>query len=65
VRITRHENLLRTGELLVIHTDGLSTRTTVNDPMLLRRHPLEVAHELMRHFGKSHDDALVLVARAG
>lgn len=56
---------LRPGELLVLHTDGLSSRTTVEDAALLRRHPLVVAHELMRRFAKNHDDALVLVARAG
>ncbi len=64
-RASRHETSLRPGELLVMHTDGLSTRTTVDDPQMLRRHPLEVAHELMRRFDKNHDDALVLVARAG
>jgi anti-sigma regulatory factor (Ser/Thr protein kinase) len=64
-RSVRGESWLRPGELLVMHTDGLSTRTTVEDAVLLRRHPLVVAHELMRRFSKSHDDALVLVARAG
>ncbi len=64
-RATRGESSLRPGELLVMHTDGLSTRTTVEDAVLLRRHPLVVAHELMRRFSKNHDDALVLVVRAG
>lgn len=64
-RASRSESSLRPGELLVMHTDGLSTRTTVEDAVLLRRHPLEVAHELMRRFSKNHDDAMVLVARAG
>jgi anti-sigma regulatory factor (Ser/Thr protein kinase) len=64
-RIARFESSLRAGDLLVMHTDGLATRTTVEDAVLLRRHPLEVAHELMQRFGKNSDDALVLVARAG
>jgi anti-sigma regulatory factor (Ser/Thr protein kinase) len=64
-RIVRGEHWLRPGELLVMHTDGLSSRTTLEDAVLLRRHPLVVAHELMRRFSKNHDDALVLVARAG
>jgi anti-sigma regulatory factor (Ser/Thr protein kinase) len=64
-RASRGESWLRPGELLVMHTDGLSTRTTVEDAVLLRRHPLVVAHELMRRFSKNHDDALVLVVRAG
>jgi anti-sigma regulatory factor (Ser/Thr protein kinase) len=64
-RASRGESSLRPGELLVMHTDGLSTRTTVEDAVLLRRHPLVVAHELMRRFSKNHDDALVLVVRAG
>ena len=64
-RISRSESWLRPGELLVLHTDGLSSRTTIDDPVLLRHHPLVVAHELVRRFAKNHDDALVLVARAG
>jgi hypothetical protein len=64
-RATRGESWLRPGEMLVMYTDGLSTRTTVEDPVLLRRHPLEVAHELMRRFSKNHDDATVLAVRAG
>jgi hypothetical protein len=56
---------LEEGALLVMHTDGLSSRTALEDPLLLRRHPLEVAHALLQRFGKSHDDALVLVARVG
>ncbi|WP_224242274.1 SpoIIE family protein phosphatase [Hyalangium gracile] len=65
LRIRRSEASLRPGELLVMHSDGLNTRTTVEDAVLLRRHPLEVAYELMTRFGKNHDDALVLVARSG
>ncbi|MBZ4420210.1 ATP-binding protein [Myxococcus sp. RHSTA-1-4] len=53
------------GGLLVMHTDGLATRTTVDDPVLLRRPPIEVAHALLLRFGKQHDDALVVVARGG
>ena len=64
-RTLRSESWLRPGELLVMHTDGLSSRTTIDDAVLLRHHPLVVAHELVRRFGKNHDDALVLVARAG
>ncbi|HSP81007.1 MAG TPA: SpoIIE family protein phosphatase, partial [Myxococcaceae bacterium] len=51
--------------LLVMHTDGLASRTTVEDPVLLRHHPIVVAHSLLQRFGKGHDDALVLVARVG
>jgi anti-sigma regulatory factor (Ser/Thr protein kinase) len=65
VRASRQETWLRPGELLVMHTDGLSSRTTIEDAVLLRRHPLVVAHDLMRRFSKRHDDALVLVVRAG
>ncbi len=64
-RTLRSGSWLRPGELLVMHTDGLSSRTTIDDAVLLRHHPLVVAHELMRRFAKNHDDALVLVARAG
>jgi len=51
--------------LLVMHTDGLASRTTVEDPVLVRSHPIVVAHSLLQRFGKEHDDALVLVARVG
>lgn len=64
-RALLNASTLRPGELLVLHTDGLSTRTTVEDAVLLRSHPLVVAHALMRQFAKNHDDALVLAARAG
>jgi anti-sigma regulatory factor (Ser/Thr protein kinase) len=64
-RATRSAAQLRPGELLVMHTDGLSTRTTVEDAVLLRHHPLVVAHTLMSRFSKNHDDALVAVVRAG
>jgi anti-sigma regulatory factor (Ser/Thr protein kinase) len=63
-RLRGTKDSLQPGGLLILHTDGLATRTTVDDPLLLRRHPLEVAHELLLRFGKEHDDALVLVARA-
>jgi hypothetical protein len=33
--------------------------------VLLRHHPLVVAHTLMSRFSKNHDDALVVVVRAG
>jgi serine/threonine protein phosphatase PrpC len=64
-RIAHGGSSLRPGELLVMHTDGLSSRTTVEDAVLLRHHPMVVAHELMRRFSKNHDDALVLAVRAG
>jgi hypothetical protein len=64
-RASPYTSQLLPGGLLVLHTDGLSTRTTVEDLVLLRRHPLVVAHALLRRYGKEHDDALVLVARSG
>lgn len=51
-------------EVLVMFTDGLVTRAAISeDPDLFREHPIVIAQRLLLSFGRSHDDALVLVAR--
>jgi hypothetical protein len=52
------------GELLVMTTDGISSRLEIDqDLMLLREHPIIVAQRIMERWGRTTDDALVLVVR--
>jgi anti-sigma regulatory factor (Ser/Thr protein kinase) len=52
-----------TRNVLVMFTDGLSSRLdATGDPELLREPPLVIAHRLLLQQGRDHDDALVLVA---
>jgi anti-sigma regulatory factor (Ser/Thr protein kinase) len=49
--------------VVLLFTDGLSSRLDLStEPALLRQPPLVIAHHLLVHHGRSHDDALVLVA---
>jgi anti-sigma regulatory factor (Ser/Thr protein kinase) len=51
--------------LLVVHSDGLSTRWDLAKyPGLVSRHPSVVAGVLYRDFTRGRDDALVVVVRA-
>ncbi len=51
-------------QVLVVVSDGIVSRLDLSDePALLRRHPLVVAHHVMTRFGRGTDDALVLVVR--
>jgi len=50
---------------LVLHTDGVSSRWDLSRyPGILARHPSLLAALLYRDFGRAHDDATVVVARA-
>jgi anti-sigma regulatory factor (Ser/Thr protein kinase) len=52
------------GELLVMHSDGLSTHWNVSQyPGLASKHPGLIAAVLYRDFNRDRDDATVLVAR--
>ena len=52
------------GELVVLTTDGISSKLSIEqDLLLLRDHPVVVAQRIMERFGRTNDDALVLVAR--
>jgi hypothetical protein len=52
------------GELLVMFTDGLTSRTDItHDLELQREHPFLIAESLLARFGRTSDDALVLVLR--
>jgi anti-sigma regulatory factor (Ser/Thr protein kinase) len=55
---------LAAGEVLVIHTDGISDRAGLEDYPQMRYQPVStVAETLVTRFGKHHDDATALVAR--
>ena len=51
-------------ETLILYTDGITSRASIaDDLMLLREHPIIIAHQLALRFGRENDDVLVLVAR--
>lgn len=53
------------GSLLVMHSDGVSSRWDLTRyPGLVSRHPSIVAGVLYRDFSRGRDDALVVVVRA-
>jgi anti-sigma regulatory factor (Ser/Thr protein kinase) len=55
---------LAPDDLVVLTTDGISSKLSIEqDLMLLREHPIIVAQRIMERFGRTNDDALVLVAR--
>ena len=50
--------------MLIMHSDGISTRWTLEAyPGLWRRHPAVVAGVLYRDFARGRDDATVVVVR--
>ncbi len=59
-----HERALDPRDVLILFTDGLTTRTDLQGELdLLREHPIIIAHQLVERFGRDNDDALVLVVR--
>jgi hypothetical protein len=64
-RIEEYTYPWRPGDLLVAHSDGLSTRLDLaRYPGLTLRHPALIAGVLYRDAGRELDDATVVVARA-
>jgi hypothetical protein len=52
------------GEVLIVFTDGLTSRASLaQEAGLLREHPIVIAERLITQYGRDNDDALVLVAR--
>lgn len=52
------------GDLVVLATDGIGSRLSIEgDLALLRQHPIVIAQRVIERFGRANDDALVLVAR--
>jgi negative regulator of sigma-B (phosphoserine phosphatase) len=55
---------LAPDDLVILSTDGISSKLSIEqDLALLREHPIVIAQRIMERFGKTTDDALVLVAR--
>lgn len=55
---------LHRGDVLVIHTDGVSDRASLDDYPQMRYQPVStIAETLVTRYGKHHDDATALVAR--
>jgi len=55
---------LQDQDVIVMFSDGLTTRVDISGELqLLRRHPIVIAAHLLEKFGRSNDDALVLVTR--
>jgi serine phosphatase RsbU (regulator of sigma subunit) len=52
------------GSLLVMHSDGIKTRWSLDDyPGLVTRHPSVIAATIARDFSRGNDDTTILVAR--
>ena len=55
---------LGAGDVLVLHTDGISSRFAATEyPQLPTEDVQVIARELIRRFGKTYDDAACIVAR--
>jgi anti-sigma regulatory factor (Ser/Thr protein kinase) len=55
---------LQARDVLVLYTDGLTSRTSLEGKLeLLHEHPIVIAHHLAREFGRDNDDLLVVVAK--
>ena len=55
------DQALKIGDVLVMATDGIESRFTSG--LDVSGKPQKIAQDVMRRFGKTSDDALVLVAR--
>jgi hypothetical protein len=63
-RIASEEIALTPYDALILHTDGVSSRATVEDDReLLGQMPIVMASSMLERYGQDSDDALVLVAR--
>lgn len=63
--IREFEYALAPGDLVILHSDGLTDRWDLADyPGLARQAPVVVAATLLRDAGRRRDDAAVLVAKA-
>jgi anti-sigma regulatory factor (Ser/Thr protein kinase) len=63
-KMAKHETAVEAGEVLLMFSDGVRERATMaDDAGLLREVPIVVAQHLLDKFGKSNDDAMIVVAR--
>jgi serine phosphatase RsbU (regulator of sigma subunit) len=55
---------LEPGDVVLLHTDGISERFSLSDcPGLLEQTPEEIAARIIDRFGKGHDDAGCIAVR--
>jgi anti-sigma regulatory factor (Ser/Thr protein kinase) len=55
---------LAANDVVVLSTDGISSKLSIEEDLaLLRDHPIVIAQRIVERFGRTNDDALVLVAR--
>jgi negative regulator of sigma-B (phosphoserine phosphatase) len=63
-RITSESILVDTSDVIVMCSDGISSRFTLEERRdLLHASPVEIAQHVLETFGQDNDDATVLVAR--
>lgn len=65
MRTPRPQSLqLESGDLIVLYTDGVSDRFSSNDyPGVFRHAATDVANNIVKRFGKGHDDAACVAVR--
>jgi len=64
LRFAAEDRVLEPGDVLVLTTDGIGSRMSIeNDLALLRMHPVVIAQTVLETFGRDNDDALALVVR--
>ena len=65
MRTPRPQTLnLEPGDLLVLYTDGVKDRFTSDDyPGVFSHPPKEVVQNIVKRFGKNHDDAACIAVR--
>jgi serine/threonine protein phosphatase PrpC len=55
---------ITSGDILIMHTDGLASTFDINDyPEILRDNAEVIANNLIDKFGKNNDDATCVVIR--
>jgi anti-sigma regulatory factor (Ser/Thr protein kinase) len=63
-RVPVERTNIPSGTALVMFTDGVMSRASIEEDFaLLREHPIVIAHQLVERFGRDGDDALALVVR--
>jgi serine/threonine protein phosphatase PrpC len=64
LRVRTETTTLTTEDVLVLTTDGIVTKSSIEeDAGLLRSHPAVIAQHVLQRFARQSDDALVLVVR--
>jgi anti-sigma regulatory factor (Ser/Thr protein kinase) len=63
-RVRTEDAILDVRDAIVLFSDGLTTRASLDDERdILREPPIVIAHRMHERFSRGSDDALVLVAR--